>query len=288
MDVTNKTCQQQAVSELVARQGPTAVLAVGDIQYPQGELEDFRAVFDRSFGPLKGLIRPVIGNHEYNDPQGPGEGYFDYFNGEGGDSGPAGPRSAPYYSFDVGSWHLIALDSECRKVPGGCGTDSPQRGWLLKDLADNPSRCTLAYWHRPRFTAGSEHEGERSFGVLWNDLVQGGVDVAVTAHNHNVEVLDPMGTTPPTDLVPVPDEEGIQQFVAGSGGRDLDPFVGPPLKAANGAPATTARDDDTFGVLRLVLRSDAYDWSLLGIQGTAFHNADAATTGGFTGSRRCH
>jgi acid phosphatase type 7 len=288
MTVSPTTCQHQAVADLAARQGPTAVLALGDTQYPEGDLEDFVAVFDQSFGPLKALIRPVIGNHEYNDDAGGGSGYFDYFNGVGVEEGRAGSRSAPYYSFDVGDWHLIALDSECDDVPGGCGPDSPQRAWLLEDLAAHPATCTLAYWHSPRFTTGSKHQGSRDVGVLWNDLVNAGVEMVLAAHNHNVEIMAPIGVTPPESLVPVADEQGAQQFIIGTGGAYLDPFVGEPLTDASGSVITKARSDGTFGVLRLVLEPGSYEWSMLGIDDTSFRNADGSTTGAFSGRRACH
>jgi acid phosphatase type 7 len=287
MDVSETTCQHEAVADLAARLGPTAVLALGDTQYPEGEIEDFTGVFDRSFGSLKGIMRPVIGNHEYNDDRGGAAGYFDYFNGVGAPSGPAGSRSAPYYSFDIGSWHLIALDSECDDVPGGCGPGSPQRRWLQEDLAAHPTACTLAFWHTPRFTTGSFHEGDPDLGVLWNDLVAGGVDVMLAAHNHNAEVMEPIGVTAPDSRVPVKDAAGVQQFIAGTGGANHDAFIGPPLMASDGTSATTARSDDTFGVLRLTLHPTAYDWSFVGIDGATFANADSRTAGPFQGSRTC-
>jgi acid phosphatase type 7 len=287
MEVTPDSCQHEAVSDLAMSQSPAALLTLGDNQYPEGELEDFRDVFDRTFGRMKGLIRPVIGNHEYNDDRGGAAGYFDYFNGVGVDAGLAGSRTAPYYSFDLGPWHLIALDSECEAVPGACGADSPQRLWLLEDLAAHPSRCTLAYWHRPRFAAGTAHEGEVELGVLWNDLVDAEVDVLLAAHNHNAEVMDPIGLTPPDSLVPVSDRDGLQQFTVGTGGAHHDAFVGPPLRASDGSAVTTARSHATFGVLRLVLKDGSYDWSFLGIDGSAFNNADSSTAGAFHGSRRC-
>jgi acid phosphatase type 7 len=287
MDVTPTSCQHVAVADLILQQGSAAFLALGDLQYPEGEIEDFHEVFDPVFGPLKAQIRPVIGNHEYNDDRGGAAGYFDYFNGAGAEHGPAGSRTAPYYSFDLGSWHLVGIDSECDDVRGGCGPDSPQREWLRVDLASHRSQCTLAFWHSPRFSTGSTHEGERDLGVLWNDLVAAGVDVVVTAHNHNAEVMHPIGHTPPDSLVPVKDANGVQQFIVGTGGANHDVFVGEPLRASDGSLATIARSDDTFGVLRLVLRDDSYDWSFVGIDGAVFSNADDRTAGPFSGSRGC-
>ena len=133
------------------------MLALGDTQYHVGALEDFNAVFDQTWGRVKPLIRPAVGNHEYSTSN--ARGYFDYFNGVGKHSGPAGERDKGYYSFDIGSWHLIALNSQCDQVAhggalNGCAPGSPQERWLQSDLAAHRTSCTLAYWHSPRFNSG--------------------------------------------------------------------------------------------------------------------------------------
>ena len=105
----------------------------------------------RSWGRVKSRIHPVAGNHEYQTAG--AAGYFDYFNGVGNATGPAGDRGKGYYSYEIGSWHVIALNSNCAEV-GGCGAGSPQEQWLRSDLAAHPSTCTLAYWHHPLFSSG--------------------------------------------------------------------------------------------------------------------------------------
>ena len=128
---------------MLVRLAPTAVLALGDLQYERGQLSNFRIAYDRSWGRLKAITRPVPGNHEYLSAG--GAGYFDYF------GGAAGNPQKGYYSFDLGAWHLIALNSQCSWVSGGCGPGSPQERWLKADLAKHQNACTLAYWHEPRF-----------------------------------------------------------------------------------------------------------------------------------------
>src|SRR5215203_3299732 len=140
---TGEFCRQKETSDLLVGAGLSAVLPLGDLQYRSSGaccslFEKIMAYYDPTWGRVKSISRPVIGNHE-----GTWAGYFDYFNGKGAVDGPAGPRGKGYYSFDVGSWHLIALNSNCSKVPGGCSAGSAQESWLRADLAAHPTHCTL-------------------------------------------------------------------------------------------------------------------------------------------------
>ncbi len=285
--VSVSNCKQMAVSDLLVAQQPAAVLTLGDNQYSDGQLSKFRAQYDPSFGRVKPLIRPASGNHEYTDPAGGAKGFYDYFNGEGQATGPAGDRSKGYYSFDIGGWHFIALNSECGQI-GGCGAGSPQQTWLAADLAASSAKCTVAYWHRPRFASSSGgHAGTTSMGRTWNDLVSGGVDLVLNGHNHNVEILKPIGVTPETATAPVLDPGGMRQFIVGSGGVGHYTFTSSLTMASDGSVATLARDDDAFGALKLTLRDGAYAWEMVPTTGTAFRNADAQTTGAFSGTETC-
>lgn len=127
------------------------MLTLGDNQYLDGSLADFLKSYGPSWGRVRGRTRPAVGNHDYRSPG--ASGYFDYFNGIGAGDGPAGPRGLGYYSFDLGRWHLVALNSNCGQV--GCAAGSAQERWLRHDLARARSRCTLAYWHHPRFSSGT-------------------------------------------------------------------------------------------------------------------------------------
>jgi acid phosphatase type 7 len=255
------SCRQRSTSDLLLRMDLAAVLAVGDLQYEDGKLWKFQQSFDASWGRLKPLIRPVPGNHEYEDPG--AAGYFDYFNGPGQATGPAGRRDQGYYSFDVGSWHLVALNSECRRV-GGCAAGAPQERWLRKDLAGHPAACTLAFWHHPRFTSG-RYSAEGTMLALWNALYEANVDVVVNGHEHFYERFAPQ--TPDG----VPDaQRGITQFTVGTGGKSRFGYV---TVAAN----SEARDNRSMGVLKLALGDGAHRWEFVRTPGGQVADSGAAS-----------
>ena len=155
---TTNPCRQMETSDLLVGAGLTRVLPVGDItQSGSASLANILALYDPSWGRVKSISSPVLGNHE-----GTGNGYFDYFNGVGASDGPAGARGKGWYSFDVGSWHIVALNSNCTRPADttnvvDCGVGSEQERWLRADLAAHPASCTLAYWHHPRYSSG--HDG---------------------------------------------------------------------------------------------------------------------------------
>ena len=250
-------CAQLATSDALLEMDLSAVLALGDIQYEDGQLAKFVASFDPTWGRLKPLIRPVVGNHEYRVPG--AAGYFDYFNGVGVPDGPAGARGAGYYSFDLGRWHLVALNSQCSHpealpdVPS-CAAGSPQERWLRADLAAHPSRCTLAFSHHPLVSSGVPG-GNPAIAPLWQALVDHGVDVALVGHDHAYERfarIDASGT--------LDKQRGVRQFVVGTGGKSLvDRHVWY-------APYSQLRRTDTAGVLQLTLRPDDFSWSFLSVR----------------------
>jgi Tol biopolymer transport system component len=256
-------CRQQMTANLLKRLDLSAVLVLGDAQYENGTLAKFRASFDPSWGQFKTLIRPIPGNHEYLDPG--AAGYFDYFNGPGVSVGPAGERGKGYYSYDLGSWHIVAINSECSKI-GGCGPGSPEQQWLLNDLAAHPSACTLAYWHEPRFTSGRHPARDQDSLPLWTTLYAAHADVILNGHEHFYERFAPQNPAGVADPA-----LGIRQITAGMGGRSHHELLTP---AAN----SERRDNTTTGVLKLTLGEGRYDWQLL-----------RAPTGGAVdaGSDRC-
>ena len=256
-------CRQRMTSDLLLRMDLSAVLVAGDAQYENGELANFMASFEPSWGRVKRLLRPVPGNHEYNTPG--AAGYFDYFNGAGARSGAAGSRDSGFYSFDLGSWHIVAINSECQNV-GGCGPDSPQLRWLRADLAAHPVVCTLAFWHRPRFSSG-RYGAEADTLPLWNALYDANADLVLSGHEHFYERFAPQ--TPAGVADPA---RGIRQLTVGMGGKSHHGFV-------TVAPNSEFRDNRATGVASLVLRNGAYDWTLV--------KAPGATVGD-SGSGRCH
>ena len=240
-------CRQARTSDLLLRMDLEAVLLPGDLQYEDGKLWKFKRSFDPSWGRLKPLLRPVPGNHEYQDPG--AAGYFDYFNGPGRQRGQAGERGAGYYSFDVGDWHLIGLNSECRRV-GGCEAGSPQERWLRADLASHPAACTVAYWHHPHFTSG-QHGAHGTMRAVWDALYEANVDLVINGHEHFYERFAPQ--TPDG----IPDGmRGIRQFTVGTGGKNRFGFLGV-------APNSELRENRYHGVLKLSLHEGSYDWEFV-------------------------
>jgi hypothetical protein len=251
-------CRQRYTADLV-RPDVAGVLALGDNQYNDNQLVKYQQAYDLSWGRFKDLIRPGIGNHEYLTPG--AAGYFDYFDGVGNAGGPAGDRSRGYYSYDVGSWHVVSLNSNCSLI-GGCGSGSPQERWLREDLAAHPSACTLAYWHHPRFSSG-EHGSIPWTGAFWADLHAAGAEAVLSGHDHDYERFAPQ------DRSGAADPTGPRQFVVGTGGRSHYPFVAT-------QPNSEVRDATSFGVLELTLHATSYEWRFVPEVGGSFTDSGSA------------
>jgi acid phosphatase type 7 len=260
---TPTACRQLHTSDLLVGRDLAAVLPIGDLQYPNGELADFQQSYHPSWGRFKALTHPVPGNHEYRTSG--AAGYFDYFNGPGNADGPAGERGKGYYSYDVGSWHLIALNSSCSDA-GGCSAGSPQERWLRAELESNQADCTLAYWHHPRFSSGP-HGSDQDTQPLWRALWEGGAEAVLSGHDHTYERFAPQDARGALDGT-----YGVRQFVAGTGGKELYSFT-------SIQPNSRVRDQSSYGVLVLTLHSDSYDWRFEPAAGSSFSDA---------GSARCH
>src|SRR5215210_6717647 len=230
------------------------VLTLGDNAYPEGTAQDFEECYDPSWGQFKARTRPAPGNHEYKT--GGSSAYFDYF----GDA--AGDPDKGYYSYDVESWHIVALNSNCGEGELRCGPGSPQGLWLEEDLAANDEEaCTLAYFHHPLFASGSYRPGIERVERLWEILYAAGVDVVLNGHDHNYQRFapqDPGGKADP--------EGGIRQFVVGTGGRSLYEISDP---IAN----TEVHNDDAYGVLKLTLHPTKYEWEFVPVEGEAFSDS---------------
>ena len=244
---SERECHQDETAALVEKINPDAVLALGDLQYPRASLDRLENFYDKSWGEFKDKTYPVPGNHEYQ-LLGGANGYFDYFNGRGNFSGRAGDRDKGYYSFDLGNWHLIAINSNCRAV-GGCGLNSAQYAWLKQDLEKNDKLCQLAFWHHPRFSSGKREENGQ-MQAMWELLYGHRADLVLAGHNHAYEGFakqDPQRQAA---------SNGVRQFVVGTGGRSF-------YEKTADRPNAEVYRSDVFGVLKLSLKTKGYDWEFL-------------------------
>jgi hypothetical protein len=272
---SGSSCEQKATSDLVVAQAPSAVLVLGDNQYECGETADWNAFYDPTWGRVKGKTHPVTGNHEYSTSPGNSNctsavsgapGYWKYF-GDAATPLQPGCRVSchGYYSYDVGSWHIIALNSTCSQA-GGCGAGSAQETWLRNDLAAHPNTCTLAYMHHPRFSSG-EIGNTPAMQPLWQALYDYGAEVVLVGHDHHYERFAPQTPGGARDS-----SFGIREFVVGTGGRNHTSIV-------TIQPNSEVRDASTFGILKLTLRATGYDWKFIPISGSGFSDS---------GSGNCH
>lgn len=251
----------QATAKLI-EQIPGTVFAAGDLAYEDGSAEDFDNCYAPAWGRFKDRTKPALGNHEYVDRS--ASGYFQYWGAK------AGPRGKGYYSYDLGDWHIVVLNTNCGvKALGGCASGSPQETWLKEDLAQHPNACILAYGHHALFSSGvfKRHAVHPELKPLWEDLYAAHADLVLAGHEHSYERFapqDPEGKADPAN--------GIREIVAGTGGRshDLLGFA---------TPNSEVREWDTFGVLKLTLSPGKYTWEFIPEEGKSFHDV---------GSGACH
>ena len=228
---------------------PGTVFTVGDNVQGNGTWSEFRNCYAPTWGRHWSRTRPSVGNHEYYTAG--ARPYFDYFGWR------AGAYGGGYYSYNRGSWHIVALNSNCALV-GGCGPFSPQGRWLRSDLAVNPARCTLAYFHHPLYASGTGSDSPEVL-PLWNMLYRRGADVIISAHAHRYERFAPI--TPSGIPDPV---NGIRQFIVGTGG---EPGAG---QSGPNDPNVQVKNIGTPGVLRVDLAAGSYSWQFVPIAGYAF------------------
>jgi hypothetical protein len=229
------------------------VFDLGDSAYNNGTAEEFGACYDPTWGRFRDRTWPVPGNHDYYTPG--AAGYFGYF-GE-----RAGNPAEGWYSFDLGGWHIIALNSNCEKI-GGCGEGSAQLAWLKSDLDASDATCTLAMMHHPRFSSG-QHGDDGDLTAIWQALDASGAELMLAGHDHDYERFAPQDQ----DGNAAPD--GIVQFVVGTGGAPLRGF-----EAVQ--PNSEARSGDAYGVLELTLHPDGYDWRFVPVPGETFTDSGSA------------
>src|SRR5579872_2905795 len=253
-------CTNLAGAEATAKileENDGVVAAIGDLAYPDGTAENFKC-YDKTWGRVKSRTRPAPGNHEFHS-QG-ATFYFKYFGKTAGD-----PKDG-FYSYDLGAWHVISLNSECAEI-GGCNEGSREEKWLRADLAAHPAACTLAYFHKPLFSSGGAHGDAPEIKPLYQALYDANADVILSGHDHDYERFAPQDPDGKLDRA-----RGIREFVVGTGGKNHRSF---------GAPEATTevRDTTTFGVLKLTLKPASYDWKFIPEAGKSFTDS---------GSDICH
>lgn len=240
----------EATAKLAKAMPDVPILALGDLAYPDATAADFARCYEPSWGGIDERVRPAPGNHEYNTRD--AAPYYDRYGRR------AGPRGRGWYSYDLGSWHIVALNSNCESAPGGgCAEGSEQERWLRADLEAHPAACTLAYWHHPVRSSG-RHGDNGAVEPLRLALRNADADVIVAAHDHHYERYAP--------------REGLREWVVGTGGADLYEIV-------KVDPGSEARDAESFGLLELTLRDNAYEWRFLPVEGGGFRDSGRGRCG---------
>ncbi len=241
------------MADTVASLKPTAFAPLGDLQYETGLASDYAGSYDKAFGRFKNISYPAIGNHEYLTNGAPG--YFGHF-------GARAHGPGAYYSYNLGTWHVVVLNSNCG-LAGGCDATSAQYKWLQADLKANPHTCTLAYWHHPVFSSGN-HGANAGAKPLWDVLSAGGAELVLNGHDHIYERFAPQTSDGKRD-----DARGLREFVVGTGGKNHTP-----INVVQ--PNSEVRNTDTYGVLQLTLKPGSYDWRFVPEAGKTFTDSGSA------------
>jgi hypothetical protein len=242
--VTETACRQGDTADLATQIDPDAVLGLGDLQYEIGALSAFRHSYDDSWGDLKRITYPVPGNHEYKTDG--ASGYYTYFQ-------KRQPGAPGYYATNLGKWRFYGLNSNCGKID--C---DKQVTWLLDDIKDHPRTCSLFTMHFPRYSSGP-HGSQRSVRRFFRIALRKNVDLVLAGHDHDYERFRPMNNK--GQVV----KNGVTSFVSGGGGKSH-------YNAKGDVTGSAYVDDDTFGVLRLVLKPDSFSYGFRGIDGSSEDN----------------
>ncbi|GAC1674515.1 MAG: hypothetical protein PVS2B2_08730 [Candidatus Acidiferrum sp.] len=249
----------EATAELIEHI-PGTVFAAGDLAYDSGTPAEFRNCYGKTWGRFKDRTKPAPGNHEYSGPQ--ATGYFQYWGAQAGEPGKG------YYGYDLGDWHIIALNTNCNsQLLGGCGVGSQEEQWLRKDLAAHPHACILAYGHHALYSSGvlRTHAIHPELRPLWQALYDAHADLVLAGHEHSYERFAPQDPNGHLDTA-----NGIREIVAGTGGKDHD-FLG--LATEN----SELRNWDSFGVLKLTLSPGKFAWEFIPVEGALFRDSGSGT-----------
>jgi len=242
-EVTDDACQQAATAKLAASIHPDAVIALGDLQYHDGTAREYMGAYDKSWGSLRPITRPVPGNHDYHTDD--ADGFFAYFG-----------QDQPWYAWDAGSWRIYMLNSNCDEVD--CAAEEE---WLESDLAANPRSCSAIAMHHPRYSSGRHHSADAMSG-FWQIAWDHHVDLALAGHDHDYERFLPM------DADGNVSSRGITSFVSGTGGGSL-------YELHDVEPGSVYFQSTEFGVLTLRLARDEFRWRYTTIGGTVLDHGRA-------------
>ena len=234
---------------------PGVIGIAGDTEQNHGEPAEFQGCYEPTWGRHKWRTKPAVGDHEYGTPG--AAGYFGYFGAAAAENGKG------WYSYDLGSWHMVVLNSNCDLV-GGCGPGSEQYEWLQDDLAANAGSCVGAYWHHPRWSAGATHGSLTKSAPFWDVLYEYGAEFVYSGNDHTYQRFAPQTPSGEVDQA-----RGLRQFVVGSGGTQHYPLSAP-------LPNTQVQTTGTFGALKLTLHPNSYEWRFLPQDGRTF--TDTGTT----------
>jgi hypothetical protein len=268
---TSSSCHHLETSNLLVAGDYDAVLPLGDVQYECGQASAYRSVYDPTWGRVKAKSRPAAGDNEYGSAtcSTPGaSGYFTYFQGAASPNQPGCASACPgYYSYDLGSWHVVVLNTNCSQPGvGGCGSTSAQGRWLAADLAAHPNQCILAYWHLPRWGESGGVSSTSNYFV--SALYNAGAEVILTGNSHFYARFAPQSPSGAADPV-----NGIRQFIVGTGGKSLHGL------SRNPDPQVEVRQGNTYGILELALHPTSYSWRFVPEAGRTFTD---------TGTQDCH
>ena len=255
-DIANCSRSQDEATAKLLDAIPGTVFTAGDNVYTHASPKEFTDCYGPTWGRAKSRTKPAPGDEDYETAG--ATGYLGYFGSR------AAPAGKTYYSYSIGAWHAVVLDTDCSDV-GGCGATSPQALWLKADLAANPTACTIAIFHHPRFSSAQSKPDGRSV-TFWQILYSYGADVIVSGHRHQYERFAPQTSTGAAS------SKGIREFVVGTGGAALVGF-------STVAPNSEIRNSSTYGVLKLTLHASSYDFAFIPIAGQSFRDS---------GSANCH
>lgn len=260
-------CREKSVSDLILSINPSYFLALGDVQYEMGEIDDFNTYYTPTYGRFLNKTLPVIGNHEYLDPTGASNpslvSYFDYYGRNGTTTKAPGPPTQGYYVTKLDNWSIYALNSNCSKVSGGCSANSPQVTWLKNELAVDTNPCQILMMHHPIISSDSRGFDTSAVAPIWTAFYDRGGDIALVGHSHFYERYKPLNASLQVDTI-----RGIRQFIVGTGGKNIYPPADPTSTCTFKGVAVECTSEtwaEAFGVLKLTLHQAGYDWEYVQI-----------------------